>query len=256
MPHLNEHHAAWIGRMLTDALGHKIGKIDDIYTDDDTGRPEWLAVSTGLMGPNTHFVPLRGATVSGGGVQVPFPKEQVKVAPRAAADGRLSRLEKGRLYAHYGYSHAEERNRLQRSLGFDAPVQNRPAETRVPSQALALLDTSGTEEWREPGRALALRDMSGTEEWREPGRALALRDAGGSAEWRDPSREVAPGDESRPADRRDMREPAERHDEAELLPPPRPSEGRGRWPDDEAIFGLSQQADRPTLAATGAPRWR
>ena len=236
MPHLNEHHADWIGRILTDAFGHKVGKIDDIYTDDDTGQPEWLAVSAGLMGPETHFVPLRGATVSGGGVQVPFPKEQLKVAPRAAADGRLSRLEKGRLYAHYGYSHAEERNRLQCSLGFDAPVQNRPAERRVPSQALALLDTSGPAVWREPGRALALRETS------EP------------AEWRDTSREVTAVDEARPSYGGDVTEPVDRYDEAERLPTPGRSEGRGRWPDDEAIFGLSQQADRPTLAASGGRR--
>lgn len=216
MPHLKEHRADWIGRMLTDASGHKIGRIDDIYTDDDTGQPEWLAVTTGLMGPNTHFVPLRGATVSGGGVQVPFPKEQVKVAPSAAADGRLSRMEKGRLYAHYGYSHAEERNRLQCSLGFDLPVQTRPAAGRVPSQALALRDTSGPSELRIPSQA------------------LALGDAGPPADWR-----TVMGSVDRPS-------------EVEEPPSPRPREGRGRWPDDEAIFGLSQ----PTLAAGGAPRRR
>ncbi len=87
-----------------------IGKIDDIYTDDDTGQPEWLAVTTGLMGPNTYFVPMRGATVSGRAVQVPFPKDQVKLASGSTVDGRLARMDKGRLYAHYGYSFADERN--------------------------------------------------------------------------------------------------------------------------------------------------
>lgn len=200
MPHLNEHHEAWIGRKLTDASGHKIGRIDDIYTDDDTGQPEWLAVSTGLTGPNTHLVPMRGATASGGGVQVPFPKDQVKVAPSAGAHGRLSHMEKGRLYAHYGYVHADEQNRLQRSLGFDLPDVSRPADGR---------------------------DVS---------RPVDLRDG---------SEEVAVGEVSRPTDRRD---------EAERTPPAGRGEGRGRWPDDEAIFGLSQPI--PSLASSGAARGR
>ncbi len=147
MPDLDDHHAGWIGRVLTDASGHKIGKIDDIYTDDDTGQPEWLAVTAGLMGPNTSFVPMRGATVSARGVQVPFPKDQVRSASTSTVDGRLSRLVKGRLYAHYGCSYAEERNRLQRSLGFDPPGQSPPAAGRVVGTALALLDGDGPRTW-------------------------------------------------------------------------------------------------------------
>jgi hypothetical protein len=193
MPDLDAHHEAWIGRTLTDASGHKIGKIDDIYTDDDTGKPEWLAVTSGLMGASTHFVPLRGASVSGAGVQVPFPKDKVKEAPSAGVEGWLSRMEKGRLYAHYGFVHTEERNRLQRSLGFDPPDVSRPADGR---------------------------------------------------------------DVSRPVDLRDGNEPAGGRDEAKPLPPAGRSGDRGRWPDDEAIFGLSQEVLQPTLAASGESRRR
>jgi len=219
MPDLDDRYTTWIGRVLTDASGHKIGKIDDIYTDDDTGQPEWLAVSAGLRGPNPYFVPMRGATLSGRGVQVPFPKDQVKGASSSTADGTLSRLVKGRLYAHYGCSYADERNTLQRSLGFDPPGLRPSADGHVVGTALALLDDDVREE------VLKLSGPTGAHE-------------------RTPPVDVAA--EPRPADGRE---------EDELLPP-LGREGRGRWPDDEAIFDLIQSASHPTLASSGGSRRR
>ena len=56
----------------------------------------------------------------------------------------------------------------------------------------------------------------------------------------------------------DVSRPADRRDEGELLPPAGRCEGRGRWPDDEAIFDLSQPVSHPhpSLAPSKAPRWR
>ena len=100
----------WIGRNLVDGSGQKVGKIADIYLDDDTGQPEWLAVSTGMMGGKVSFVPLTGAAVSGNDLQVQFTKDQITGAPSADADGQLSKDEEGRLYAHYGYDYGEQRS--------------------------------------------------------------------------------------------------------------------------------------------------
>lgn len=113
--YLDPQHASWVGRILKDQAGHKIGKVEDIYTDDDTGQPEWLSVTTGLFGSNVSFVPVAGATALGDDeLQVQFPKEQVKDAPNAGSDDRLSPEEEARLYAHYGYDYDQERVRLQR----------------------------------------------------------------------------------------------------------------------------------------------
>ena len=49
------------GRTMLDRDGDKIGKIDDIYEDRQTGQPEWALVHTGLFGTKKTFVPLRGA---------------------------------------------------------------------------------------------------------------------------------------------------------------------------------------------------
>ncbi len=117
----------WIDRTLHDGSGHKIGKIADNYTDDDTGQPEWLAVTTGLFGSNVSFVPLAGAMPAGDGIQVPFPKDQVKEAPNAGLDGKLSQEEEARLYAHYGLDYDQERVRLQRLVGADSGATRRVA---------------------------------------------------------------------------------------------------------------------------------
>lgn len=113
---LNEPFESWIGLTLKDEAGHKIGTIEDIYTDDDTGQPEWLAVITGHSGSNISFVPLTGATPSGDDLQVNFPKNQVKDAPSAGSDARLSQEEEAHLYAHYGLDYDQERIRLRRWL--------------------------------------------------------------------------------------------------------------------------------------------
>jgi hypothetical protein len=120
--YLDERFESWIGRTLKDHAGHKIGKVEDIYTDDDTGQPEWLTVTTGLFGSDVSFVPVAGATPLGDDeLQVQFPKEQVKEAPNAGSDGRLSPEEEARLYAHYGFDYDQERIRLQRWAGHHRP---------------------------------------------------------------------------------------------------------------------------------------
>ncbi|MDP9404041.1 MAG: PRC and DUF2382 domain-containing protein [Actinomycetota bacterium] len=92
----------WIGRTLIDSDGGKIGRIEDIYMDEDTGQPEWLAVSTGWFGNNISFVPLAGAAAKGDDLCSRWTKEQVKDAPHAEPDGQLTQEEEARLYRHYG----------------------------------------------------------------------------------------------------------------------------------------------------------
>ena len=90
------------GQDLYDSNGDKIGKIEEIYLDADSGEPEWALVNTGLFGTKSSFVPLRDATDDGGTVTVPYDKSQVKDAPKMDPDGELSRTEEDDLYRHYG----------------------------------------------------------------------------------------------------------------------------------------------------------
>jgi uncharacterized protein (TIGR02271 family) len=91
----------WRGHQLVGGDGEAIGKVKDIYIDRQTGRPEWLAVSTGMFGSRVSFVPLSGATTAGDRLAVRWSKDEVKHAPNAEADGELSPDEEIRLYEHY-----------------------------------------------------------------------------------------------------------------------------------------------------------
>ncbi len=113
----------WVGRTAVGPQGEKIGKVTDIYLDEETNQPEWLAVTTGLLGNRVSFVPLQGAAAEGGDVRLPFSKDQVKDAPSADADGQLSMDEEARLYEHYGmaYSDAPSDTGLPAGGGTAAP---------------------------------------------------------------------------------------------------------------------------------------
>src|SRR4051812_5849717 len=98
------------GQDLYDQSGEKIGKIEEIYLDADTGAPEWALVNTGLFGTKSTFVPLRDASDDAGNVRVPYEKSQVKDAPKIDPDGELSQQQESELYRHYGLDYSETRS--------------------------------------------------------------------------------------------------------------------------------------------------
>src|SRR3712207_8458252 len=79
-----------IGTTAVDADGDKIGKISEVYLDDETGRPEWATVHTGLFGTKETFVPLAQADLSGDTLRFPYDKAKVKDALKVDTDGHLS----------------------------------------------------------------------------------------------------------------------------------------------------------------------
>jgi uncharacterized protein (TIGR02271 family) len=92
-----------IGSTAVDNDGDKLGKVGQVYLDDQTGSPEWATVSTGMFGTKETFVPLADATVADGTLHVPYEKTKVKDAPRVEADqGHLSPAEEEELYRYYG----------------------------------------------------------------------------------------------------------------------------------------------------------
>jgi len=100
----------WVGQDAIGPDGGKIGTIQDIYLDEETGEPEWVAVKTGLFGTKVSFAPLAQASAQGGGVALPYDKAKVKGAPTAEPDGALSQQEEAELYRYYGLDYGEARS--------------------------------------------------------------------------------------------------------------------------------------------------
>src|SRR5215217_6256410 len=92
----------WRGRVMVDRDNNKIGEVVDIYLDNETDRPEWAVVRTGLFGLRSTFVPLAEAKEVGDELQVPHQRTLVKQAPNIEPDGQLSAAEEAELYRHYG----------------------------------------------------------------------------------------------------------------------------------------------------------
>jgi uncharacterized protein (TIGR02271 family) len=105
----------WHGRTLVDRDGDRIGPIDAIYLDDQTGQPEWALVNTGLFGTKSSFVPLAQATQTGEDVLVPYDEQLVKDAPRIDPDQHLSEAEERQLWRHYGLDY--DRTTRRRATG-------------------------------------------------------------------------------------------------------------------------------------------
>src|SRR4051794_12923559 len=106
----------WIDQELVGQDDKKIGKIDQVYVDRETGDPKFLAVKTGLFGSNVSFVPIDAARSDGGRISVPYTKDQVKDAPNIDADADLSESEEQRIFEHYelGGGDADREDRFTR----------------------------------------------------------------------------------------------------------------------------------------------
>jgi stress response protein YsnF len=92
---------AAVGSTAYGADGDKLGTVDYFFTDDRTGAPTWVAVSTGLFGSRHSIVPAVDATFADGGLRIPVTAEAVKEAPSMAGD-HLDPVEEEALRRHYG----------------------------------------------------------------------------------------------------------------------------------------------------------
>jgi uncharacterized protein (TIGR02271 family) len=91
------------GSTAHDRNGESVGKVKQLYVDDESGQPKWATVATGLFGTSESFVPLEQAELDGeGNLRLAYDKDTVKDAPRVDADGHIEESEEARLYEHYG----------------------------------------------------------------------------------------------------------------------------------------------------------
>jgi uncharacterized protein (TIGR02271 family) len=98
-----QHITQVVGSTAVASDGSKLGRVGEVYLDDETGRPEWATVNTGLFGTKETFVPLAQADFSGDQLRFPYDKAKVKDAPRISDEnGHLSPEEEAELYRYYG----------------------------------------------------------------------------------------------------------------------------------------------------------
>lgn len=96
--HIDRLHTAEV----VDQYGDAVGRVAQVYLEDQTGVPAWISVKTGFFGDNETLVPLEGADVETDRVRVPHDRSHIKGAPYTRADHHLSESEQEELYRYYG----------------------------------------------------------------------------------------------------------------------------------------------------------
>jgi uncharacterized protein (TIGR02271 family) len=97
------------GLPVYDSAGDKIGKVEDIYYDEQTNQPEWIGIGTGFFGTKRVLVPVQGANLTGEGYTVPYDKDRVKESPDIDGD-EISQETEADLYSYYGLKYSERRS--------------------------------------------------------------------------------------------------------------------------------------------------
>lgn len=95
------------GMDVCDRDGEKIGSVDSIYTDRETGQNvRYVSVSTGWLGIRRHVVPLDDVEWSKGGdyLVLPYGRPQLESAPTYDERHELSDDDEERIYGYYGRS--------------------------------------------------------------------------------------------------------------------------------------------------------
>lgn len=118
----------YAGYTVRDPNGGKIGKVDDLFLDEDD-RPEYIGVKMGFFGTRSTLIPLDACTVdkSRGFIEVNQPKSRVKDAPNFDDGHQITPDYERRVREYYGLSGAGIRNKEE--AGTDDPTE-RHVESR------------------------------------------------------------------------------------------------------------------------------
>lgn len=108
------------GHEVLSANGEKLGYVDLVFRDHDTGQPEWLGIWDGLPDSRPRvLVPVGGVAVEADAVRLPWPADVVRNAPSYEVHGdvaighdsvvEVSPETERTAYEHYGVEAAAER---------------------------------------------------------------------------------------------------------------------------------------------------
>jgi PRC-barrel domain len=124
------------------AGSEKLGRIGQIYLDDETSEPTWVTVKTGLFGTSESFVPLNSARLEGDDILVDHDKDTIKNAPRIDADGDLTPREELALFRYYSRPRAADSTDWEDRTDRDDDRLNRDDDLRDRDDDLRDRDTA------------------------------------------------------------------------------------------------------------------
>jgi uncharacterized protein (TIGR02271 family) len=160
------------GFTVYDRDGDKIGKVDDLYVDEQD-QPEYIGVKMGFFGLSSTLVPMEAVRADEGSqaLYVQAEKEQVKNGPRFEDDNEVTPDDERQLREYYGLSAQDEQQADRGSYGAyerDEETIGTASGTGAAGVAGGGTDRSDEDEVStegKPGMVMGDRDESG--EFRE-----------------------------------------------------------------------------------------
>lgn len=93
---------SWVGFRVDDVYGARVGRVEDVYVDQETGEPHWLLAKLGRFSEAHALIPLSDAVVGAGHVWVPYERDLIKSAPAMTLGAPLSQEREMGFCTHYG----------------------------------------------------------------------------------------------------------------------------------------------------------
>jgi len=109
-----------IGFDVDDAAGSRVGTVQGVYVDAESGEPAWLIVALGRRGARLIAVPASDAAPAAGRVWVGHDREALRSAPGIDPTRPLLREHELAICEHYG---------IGERVGRAAEVSSRPPES-------------------------------------------------------------------------------------------------------------------------------
>ena len=107
----------WLGKVVIDCEGQRIGKLHDIYVDVETDVPQFGTVKRGIFNRHLTLVPLIGVTVSPNELRITALKDQIRSAPELDSHGQeMSQEDESILYHYFQMNYTAIENESGRRL--------------------------------------------------------------------------------------------------------------------------------------------
>ncbi len=84
-----------------DSKGKKLGDVNQVHLEKESGVPAWITVSLGLLNSRKHYVPLANSRFQGEDLYLAWTKSHIADAPSAVSDTELSPEEESALIDYY-----------------------------------------------------------------------------------------------------------------------------------------------------------
>ncbi|TYD00362.1 PRC-barrel domain containing protein [Arthrobacter echini] len=84
-----------------DSAGKKLGDVNDVHLEKESGIPAWITVSLGILNSRKHYAPLANSRLEREELHLAWTRSQISGAPGAGSAAALSAEEESALIDYY-----------------------------------------------------------------------------------------------------------------------------------------------------------